>query len=101
MSICPKCSSDKTYQEDKIAKNGIKHIGLYCAACGTWIKWMPQGGPVKIYFGKYKGQNLEDVPAAYLMWLYENTDCYGAVKKYIEENMAGIKKQIEDGNGNQ
>jgi uncharacterized protein (DUF3820 family) len=23
-------------------------------------------------FGKYKGQNMEDIPARYLLWLYED-----------------------------
>ena len=49
-------------------------------------------------FGKYKGIELDEVPASYLMWLYEN-DCKDqTVKAYIVKNMDGIKKQIEDGN---
>jgi uncharacterized protein (DUF3820 family) len=53
-------------------------------------------------FGKHKGIELDDVPANYLLWCYENIPQldYG-VKAYIEKNMAGIKKQILDGNGDQ
>jgi uncharacterized protein (DUF3820 family) len=49
-------------------------------------------------FGKYKGKHFDDVPASYLMWLY-NDDIKGPVRDYIERNMDGIKKQIADGNG--
>ena len=45
-------------------------------------------------FGKYKGQQMADVPAPYLLWLYENNKCYGEVKQYIRENMDVIKGQI-------
>lgn len=52
-------------------------------------------------FGKYKGTELDEVPASYLMWLYENDCKEPFVKSYIEKNLDGIKKQIEDGNGEQ
>jgi uncharacterized protein (DUF3820 family) len=54
--------------------------------------------PMKMPFGKHKGKEMDDVPAAYLMWLYES-DVKGVVHAYIENNIKGIKKQIEDGNG--
>lgn len=38
-------------------------------------------------FGKYKGDRLIYVPDAYLIWLYEENKCSGALKKYIEENV--------------
>lgn len=53
-------------------------------------------------FGKHKGQDMENVPASYLLWLSEQDwiSQWPDVKGYIDKNMAGIKKQIEDGNGN-
>lgn len=42
-------------------------------------------------FGKYKGDKLIDIPASYLLWLYEN-DKAGAIKSYIEENLDAIKQ---------
>lgn len=46
-------------------------------------------------FGKHKGEKMIDVPAAYLLWLYENGKCYGEVRAYIEDNMQVIKDQIK------
>lgn len=45
-------------------------------------------------FGKYKGENMADVPADYLLWLYENNKCNGDVKAYIEDNLQVIKDEI-------
>lgn len=54
--------------------------------------------PLKMPFGKYRGQDMEDVPAKYLMWLREN-GISGPVREYIDKNINGIKKQIADGLG--
>ena len=43
-------------------------------------------------FGKYKGQKLANVPASYLLWLYDNNKCFGELKKYIEENMDALRQ---------
>ena len=57
---------------------------------------------MKIHFGKYKGQELDDVPANYLLWLYESeTIRNGAIYDYIVKNLQGLKKQREEGNGEQ
>lgn len=46
-------------------------------------------------FGKYKGEKMANVPASYLLWLYENSKVYGDVKEYIEENINALKFEIE------
>jgi uncharacterized protein (DUF3820 family) len=46
-------------------------------------------------FGKYKGEKLIDVPASYLLWLYDNHKCYGELKDYIEENMDVLNNEIK------
>lgn len=48
-------------------------------------------------FGKYKGITLVNVPAKYLLWLYEQGDIKKDLKKYIEDNMDVLKKEIKDG----
>jgi len=54
-------------------------------------------------FGKYGPRglrlDLDDVPASYLMWLWEQNVDHPSVRRYIEDNMEGIKKNIADGDG--
>jgi len=45
--------------------------------------------------GKYKGQKMANIPADYLIWLYENGNIYGELKKYIADNMDVLKSEIE------
>lgn len=47
-------------------------------------------------FGKYKGENMEDVPASYLLWLYGNNVCSGVVKRYIQDNHDVLIKERGD-----
>lgn len=46
-------------------------------------------------FGKYKGEKMANIPASYLLWLYENSKVYGEVKEYIKNNLVTIKQEIE------
>ncbi|WP_262246971.1 putative quorum-sensing-regulated virulence factor [Parapedobacter soli] len=46
-------------------------------------------------FGIHKGKRLIDVPAKYLIWLYEENKCHGPLKDYIEDNMDALKKEIK------
>ncbi len=38
-------------------------------------------------WGKYKGYSMENVPASYLIWLYENRKCDEQVKNYIMKKL--------------
>jgi uncharacterized protein (DUF3820 family) len=38
-------------------------------------------------WGKYKGTALANVPAEYLIWLYDNNKAYGKLLFYIHRNM--------------
>lgn len=42
---------------------------------------------MKIPFGKYKGQQLEDVPTSYLYWLAENIEGNAALVKEAEDQI--------------
>ena len=46
-------------------------------------------------FGMHKGTFMEDVPAKYLLWMYDKGMQEGNVKRYIKENMKYL--QEEDG----
>lgn len=45
--------------------------------------------------GKHKGMKMIDVPAAYLLYVYENKMCGERVAKYVEDNLDVIKEQIK------
>ena len=57
---------------------------------------------MKMPFGKYGprqnggASDMEDVPAEYLYWLSQQPglEKWPAVKKYIDDNMNGIKKEL-------
>lgn len=57
-------------------------------------------------FGKFKGQEMEDVPAAYLLFIWEEKKAvYNAggkmrldeqrVMAYIEDNLVGLEKEAK------
>lgn len=48
-------------------------------------------------FGKHKDTKMCNVPASYLLWLYENTnrkDLDREVAHYIEDNIDGLKQEV-------
>lgn len=46
--------------------------------------------------GKYKGKTMEDVPAIYLMYIYDNGLSKPEVRTYIESNIDVILKQAKE-----
>ena len=46
-------------------------------------------------FGKYKGDQMINVPPKYLLWLYEEGCSDEAVTGYIDENLDVIEKEAE------
>lgn len=46
-------------------------------------------------YGIHKGRQMQDVPAEYLIWLYEEGKCAGPVKEYIEDNLHVLETEIE------
>lgn len=46
-------------------------------------------------WGKYEGVKMVAVPANYLLWLYENNKCSGAVRDYILDNLEVLKMQVK------
>ena len=54
---CKNCESKEFTYEQK-----GQHVGMYCANCGKWQKWMPQNNPIiEMPFGKYKGQKIAEI----------------------------------------
>jgi uncharacterized protein (DUF3820 family) len=46
-------------------------------------------------FGKYKGEKMANVPADYLMWLYNEIKCNKDVRDYIEDNLDVLEQEIK------
>lgn len=44
-------------------------------------------------FGMHKGKALANVPAKYLLYLYNNGVDHSQLKKYIEANMDALQKE--------
>ncbi|NDV94841.1 hypothetical protein D0T84_07905 [Dysgonomonas sp. 521] len=51
-------------------------------------------------FGKYKGKEMANVPASYLIWIYDNNKCTPDVANYIEDNMDALKLEIKQQESN-
>lgn len=47
-------------------------------------------------YGTHKGKRMEDVPAKYLLWLYDNDKCSKDVKAYIEDCMDVLEKEVKE-----
>ena len=45
--------------------------------------------------GKYKGEKMANVPASYLIWLYDENKCNRNVREYIEDNLDVIQEEIK------
>jgi uncharacterized protein (DUF3820 family) len=50
----------------------------------------------KMTYGKHKGTSFGNIPAEYLIWLYEAGKAYGFVKEYFEQNESTIRMQHEN-----
>lgn len=47
-----------------------------------------------MWFGKYEGTKLANVPASYLLWLYRGDKAYGDLKAYIEDNLQVLESEV-------
>lgn len=47
-------------------------------------------------FGKYQDRKMANVPADYLIWLYENNKCNNDVREYIEDNLEVLRFEIKN-----
>lgn len=47
-------------------------------------------------FGPYSGWDIEEVPDSHLLRVYENIECFGKLKKYLNENIDAIRKNAAE-----
>lgn len=84
MSTCPRCQSNNITQTPR-----GPHIGEYCADCGSFIRWVPQGIESFVWpiGSKHKGKRILDiltVDKPYLIWAAENMSALNLKKKAQE-----------------
>lgn len=46
-------------------------------------------------FGKYKGHKLANVPAEYLIFIYNEYVLQAPLKKYIADNLKGLQQEVK------
>lgn len=51
-------------------------------------------------YGIHKGKKMANVPASYLIWLYDNNKCDKAIKWYIERNMDALQLELKQQENN-
>lgn len=47
-------------------------------------------------FGRYKGKLMANIPASYLLYIYDNGLYHTHVKNYIEENLDALKLEVKN-----
>lgn len=50
-------------------------------------------------FGKYKGQKLANLPASYLLWLYDQGVSNVDLRNYIKDNLRALQIEANDAEG--
>lgn len=65
MRVCTECGT-RSFEERRAGP----HMGLYCANCGKWVKWLvqiPIEDPAFVMpFGPYKGTKISMLPTPYI-----------------------------------
>lgn len=47
-------------------------------------------------YGKHKGVLMANVPADYLIWLYNNKKCTYPVEQYVKANLDVLRSEIDN-----
>jgi uncharacterized protein (DUF3820 family) len=55
-------------------------------------------GAMKMMFGRYKGQKVSDIPAEYLIQLYESGKTYGDLYEYLEARIDSLREEVSNKN---
>lgn len=53
-------------------------------------------GDYIIPYGRYQGKKMKDIPAKYLVWLYNHNRTSHEVAKYVRWNRDVLLEEIED-----
>jgi DNA-directed RNA polymerase subunit RPC12/RpoP len=85
---CPNCGAINDYYTELKANNNVAR----CTQCDTFIKNIPYQTEKVFYFGKYKGQKVNDIEDInYLQWVLDNTKQKAAMKDAIIKQIDNFK----------
>lgn len=87
---CQRCSTINEYYTEQSGN----HIKAICNHCKNYIKFIPQGKPVVIYFGKYQGRELQSLKEKdevnYLNWILGKTFLKKKLRSDIEAHLKSL-----------
>ena len=88
--ICQNCGSINDYRT--VMKSNQQTT--WCNGCDCFIKNLPQGKPVKLYFGKYKDRLLSSMDGVeevqYLKWLQKQSWCNNILANQISDHLSKV-----------
>ena len=88
--ICQNCGSINDYRT--VMKSNQQTA--WCNGCDCFIKNLPQGKPVKLYFGKYKDRLLSSMDGVeevqYLKWLQKQSWCNNILANQISDHLSKV-----------
>jgi hypothetical protein len=47
-------------------------------------------------YGTHKGTAMANVPAAYLIWMYDNNKLIPPLKRYVKDNMEVLRQELKN-----
>lgn len=84
---CKRCG---LIDEVLVSQQGV-HVRADCRGCGSFIKFLPQGSPPVLYFGKYKDREIASLTTIeeikYLQWLIIQPWIKPNIKTNIESHL--------------
>lgn len=88
--VCPKCGLINEYRTEPA---GV-HTKAICNGCNSYIKFLPQGNPPTIHFGKYSGIEISTMVSEeeikYLHWMLGENKFKGKLKTDIESHLMSL-----------
>jgi uncharacterized protein (DUF3820 family) len=55
-----------------------------------------KAGKHVITFGKHRGTAVEDLPASYLLWFYDQSDCPKPIVEYVDMHRKTLEQEHKD-----
>jgi len=89
---CQRCQTEDQYYTQPSGP----HLMAVCNHCNKYIKFVSQGVPPMLYFGKYKGRQIASLVSEdeinYLKWLLNNGTLKPTLKNQITEHLVKLNR---------